>query len=682
MCACAESPPDPCAPSPCRANGQCRVVNGAAVCTYPECVINADCPRDKACFAQRCRDPCPGACGLNALCSAVNHDPVCSCPPGYFGSPRVECKLQPTQQEPPRPECVENADCTNDKACLEGRCRDPCAAQPNTCGRNAECRTQLHRPLCSCLEGFTGNAHTHCFEIGCRSDSECPPEQACVNRACADPCASTRCGLNAECRADTFHRARCYCLPGHRGDPWTRCDRPQCTDDAHCPDNLACVGERCENPCVCAPNALCSVAAHRPTCRCPPGYTGNPNTLCVLAPTPPPPQCTMDADCASKLACFSGKCKNPCVETKPCTANAECIVVDTLPLRTMSCQCLPGFVGDADVECKPAPTELPGCKNDNECPDNSICLNRQCVNPCLISNPCASNAECRATNHRATCTCPAGFMGNAFINCYKPQQDQPECTSNSDCASDKACINQRCLDPCVVNSPCGTGAKCRTINHFPTCYCPDGWGGNPQVQCYKPECSVDADCVYDKACIGGNCLDPCAHGSGGGCGRGAECVAQAHRAHCVCPAGTQGDALLACVSVACQYNEDCADHEACDRLNRVCRPVCEDDTCADTAVCIAKDHQPTCVCPPGTSGNPYFECGKERTPTPPPECTRDADCPPQLACVSGACRNPCTSATCSPDQECRVLDTLPLRTVMCVCPPDTVTDASGRCRAI
>jgi len=65
------------------------------------------------------------------------------------------------------------------------------------------------------------------------------------------------------------------------------------------------------------------------------------------------PECTQDADCASKLACFSGVCKNPCVETKPCVRNAECSVVDTLPLRTMSCQCLPGFIGDADIECKP-----------------------------------------------------------------------------------------------------------------------------------------------------------------------------------------------------------------------------------------------------------------------------------------------------------------------------------------
>lgn len=60
----------------------------------------------------------------------------------------------------------------------------------------------------------------------------------------------------------------------------------------------------------------------------------------------------MDSDCASKLACFKGDCKNPCYEIKPCGPNAECVVVDTLPHRTMSCQCIPGYVGDADIQCK------------------------------------------------------------------------------------------------------------------------------------------------------------------------------------------------------------------------------------------------------------------------------------------------------------------------------------------
>lgn len=84
---------NPCSPSPCNYNGECRVKNGVAVCIYPECVINTDCPRDKACFSQKCRDPCIGACGINSLCQTVNHKPVCSCPVGFTGNARVQCTI-------------------------------------------------------------------------------------------------------------------------------------------------------------------------------------------------------------------------------------------------------------------------------------------------------------------------------------------------------------------------------------------------------------------------------------------------------------------------------------------------------------------------------------------------------------------------------------------------------------
>lgn len=122
---------------------------------------------------------------------------------------------------------------------------------------------------------------------------------------------------------------------------------------------------------------------------------------------------------------------------------------------------------------------------------------------------------------------------------------------------------------------------------------------------FTAECKADSDCLYDKACRNSNCVSPCTSIS---CGIDAQCVIQAHIAQCVCPPGTQGNPLLSCVSVGCQYNEDCADHEACDRLNRKCRPVCERDTCAEKALCTAKHHQPTCTCLPGTQGNPYTEC--------------------------------------------------------------------------
>lgn len=35
----------------------------------PECVLSSDCPSDKACIRNKCKDPCPGVCGLNAECS-------------------------------------------------------------------------------------------------------------------------------------------------------------------------------------------------------------------------------------------------------------------------------------------------------------------------------------------------------------------------------------------------------------------------------------------------------------------------------------------------------------------------------------------------------------------------------------------------------------------------------------
>lgn len=167
------------------------------------------------------------------------------------------------------------------------------------------------------------------------------------------------------------------------------------------------------------------------------------------------------------------------------------------------------------------------------------------------------------------------------------------------------------------------------------------------------------------------------------CGRGAECIVQNHWAQCTCPAGTQGNPLISCIAGICQYNEDCGVHEACDRLNRVCRPVCQEDTCAETAICEAQAHQPICRCPPGSEGNPYQECVSGKTPLPRPECKMDIDCPSQYACIEQRCLNPCLeNNVCTADQECRVLDTLPLRTIMCQCPPDTIADLSGRCKAI
>lgn len=97
-------PVNPCSPSPCGANAICQ--EGACSCIpeyygdpyfgcKPECVLNSDCSRDKACIKNKCGDPCIGTCGSDAICEVFNHIPMCSCAIGYTGSPFHYCtKLQ------------------------------------------------------------------------------------------------------------------------------------------------------------------------------------------------------------------------------------------------------------------------------------------------------------------------------------------------------------------------------------------------------------------------------------------------------------------------------------------------------------------------------------------------------------------------------------------------------------
>lgn len=95
---------DLCSPSPCGPNAICKNGNCECLPEYignpyeacrPECILNSECPRDKTCLKNKCKDPCPGTCGQNAVCDVVNHIPVCSCIPGYIGDPFVSCRTQP-----------------------------------------------------------------------------------------------------------------------------------------------------------------------------------------------------------------------------------------------------------------------------------------------------------------------------------------------------------------------------------------------------------------------------------------------------------------------------------------------------------------------------------------------------------------------------------------------------------
>lgn len=516
---------DPCNPSPCGPNSQCRNINTQGVCSClpefigsppncrPECVVNSECPQNRACHKFKCANPCAGTCGIGANCEVINHNPICSCPSGLTGDPFVRCYEEPIAPAPTprpvdpcnpspcgpnaqcrnigeqpscsclpnyvgsppncRPECVVNTDCPSHLSCITEKCRDPC---PGSCGYNAECRVQNHIPTCTCIIGYTGDPFT-----------QCSPRVETPEPTITDPCNPSPCGSNADCRDGI-----CTCQRNYFGDPYVNC-RPECTTNSECSPNRACSNQRCIDPCpgTCGQNAECSVINHIPTCSCPRGLEGDPFVVCrpiqikeiprePCSPSPcgpnsicrvvnsvavcscqpgqigsPPacrPECIVSAECALTEACLNNKCVDPCPGT--CGQNARCQVVNHNPI----CSCAQGNTGDPFSRCYPIPLEAPIVRPSNPC----------------VPSPCGPNSDCQVRGESPACSCLPGFVGT-------PPNCRPECTINPECSSRLACINQKCKDPCPGS--CGANAQCSVINHNAICTCSPGYTGDPFTSC-------------------------------------------------------------------------------------------------------------------------------------------------------------------------------------------------------
>lgn len=213
---------DPCSPYPCGSNAQCK--NGICSCLpdyqgdpysgcQPECIMNMDCAKNKACIRNKCINPCQGTCATTAICDVINHIPMCSCPKGLTGNAFINCRIVESKylskKVTPPYDC---APCVTDSPT-----RNPCF--PSPCGPNSQCKELNGQAVCSCLANFIGIPPSCRPE--CIMSSECLLTQACLNEKCQDPCPGS-CGLNAVCQV-VNHNPICSCLLPYIGDPFTRC---------------------------------------------------------------------------------------------------------------------------------------------------------------------------------------------------------------------------------------------------------------------------------------------------------------------------------------------------------------------------------------------------------------------------------------------------------------------------
>lgn len=729
---------EPCVPNPCGPNSQCSASGDSPVCQCvtgyigqapncrPECVINSDCPSDKTCINNKCKNPCPGVCGTNAECRITAHTVSCTCPERYSGNAFVQCVPQTVHEEPInpcepspcgpnaiceqqngagsckcipeyfgnpyegcRPECVLNSDCSPRLACIRNKCVDPC---PGICGHNAECKVINHIPTCSCVHNYVGDPFTSCKPQIQDPITEAPR---------SDPCVPSPCGPNSQCRSNNGV-AVCSCNTDYIGSP-PNC-RPECTINAECPSNKACHRFKCQNPCkgTCGLSAICEVKNHNPICSCPPGFIGDPFVHCEIAPkiedTPMPPS-------------------NPC-HPSPCGLYAECRAIGNSP----SCSCLASYIG-SPPNCRPE------CVVNTDCPSRQACINEKCKDPCI--GACGLNTECVVQNHIPTCSCRSGHTGDPFSQCVEiiekppPRNDdpcnpspcgansqcsngvctcwpeyqgdpytgcRPECVLSTECSPTKACIRNKCVDPCP--GTCGQNAVCSVINHIPACSCPPGMNGDAFTFCKttpapvqpvnpcnpspcgpnsvcrannnvavctcqagmigappscKPECIVSSECDLTQACMNQKCINPCP----GSCGQNAECRVINHNPVCTCIPKYTGDPFTRCDEI---------------RFDPIPTNPCVPSPCGPNSLCKVVGDSPACSCVEGMIGNP---------PNCRPECTINNECSSSLACMNQKCKNPCPGA-CGPNSHCTVINHVPT----CTCDNDFTGDPFYSCERV
>lgn len=610
-------PKDPCNPSPCGPNSQCKIQRNKAICSClkefigkapncrPECVLSSDCDASKSCVNRKCVDPCSRkACGIDADCYVKNHIAVCQCPENYIGDAFYRCiplperdnKINPCNPSPcglnvpcivyndevaicdicsapdavynPQchPECTNDNECRFDKACIGQKCIDPC---PGSCGYNAFCEVHNHEPICQCNQGFYGNPFVQC-------DLPTKDENPVT-------CDNIPCGSNTEC-GQQGKKFKCVCKKGFFGDPLVGC-RPECAISQDCPLQKACKNYKCEDPCkgACGVNSLCEVINHTPVCYCPPNHSGDALVSCnQLTPIVP---------------------LNPC-DPSPCGPNSRCLISNNVAV----CSCLPNFKGSP-------PACQYECIVSSECAPNKACHNQKCIDPC--PGTCGTNAICQVVNHNPVCSCPTGLRGDPFVSCQYVNEPPEERDPSK--------------NPCIP-SPCGLNSICQVKQNRPVCSCIENFIGIPP-HC-RPECVLNSECSQDKACINEKCVDPCI----GACGQNAECHVVGHSAYCNCLPGYQGDSFVRCIKV--------------EEVTHDMKDPCYPSPCGDNAKCTVYNEAAKCSCIPPYRGDPYTTGCR-------PECIHSGDCPSQFACINQYCRDPCPGV-CGTNAECSVANHIPI----------------------
>jgi len=584
-------------------------ING--LCGYRPCKFKWDCKsRQEICPNGYCKPTCTydSDCRSGFRCLGGSCIRVCTqvggCPERYYCNPEGQCV---------EPQCRYSYECNNDEYCRYGKCVKKLCQRDSDCESGYRCPSDLlicikKSDECSRCEEmnmecvkrqFGSRIYVSCeISITCQWDRDCPENMRCGwNKICK----SDECSKKYPCGDGLF----CYngqCVPPYIKPPVLITERPtvspteepnyttealdttEKTEKTETPEELTTKKPPIFPPVYCDPM------------RCRPGQWCK-NNRCIY------PDCTDDSGCQYPKRCYYGMCKLPC-DPKICPG--KCI-------RETCVICI------GENNCKPKPPPYIVCYINSQCPPPLVCRDGMCIQ--II---CKKNGDCPPQQ-----ACKEGVCIFNFRN-----DTREACKSNKDCTKNEVCKNSKCQPQCTTASECAIGVPCI------------------KKMCATSRCKFDVDCGPMKHCSDGECivvkrcseysnnnLMQCIYGrwmrekkcQGFDCDDGYEC--------------RQGKICLP-KDVKCKGDSHCAEMSKCGSYEKcILRQCIVDSDCFNlkTRECISGLCVPRLPCVFHTDCNGIQKCigGVCKVEPPPPTCSDDSECPPELGhCKNGICRSP------------------------------------------